>query len=341
MNDKKQKVRCGFNMLWMFGKREAELPLPSNPEELDFIASEGFNFIRIPMDYRFLCPGFDYFHPKENVLERIDTYLEACRVRGLHVSLNLHRAPGYCINRPETEKHNLWRDQEALDGFIFLWRMFAERYLGIPGSELSFDLINEPDQILPTHPCTRKDHERVIRAAVETLREADPNRPLAIDGWGGGHYALPELKDLGIRYGVTHSGRGYTPFPLTHYRAEWVRDREKNPPMPDYPGISEKGERWDIQFLRRFYEPWKQLNEEGVPVHIGEFGCYNKVDNAVALRWFEDLITVFRENGWGYGLWNFKGPFGIVEHGRPGTKYENHRGFLVDRALLEILKSGL
>jgi succinyl-CoA synthetase alpha subunit len=35
---------------------------------------------------------------------------------------------------------------------------------------------------------------------------------------------------------------------------------------------------------------------------------------------------------------NNRGPFGIVEHGRPGTSYEDYKGFRVDRRLLELLR---
>lgn len=333
-----QPVRYGFNMLWMFVRGKEACPRPADERELDFIAGEGFNFIRIPMDYRYWTEGTDYLHPDESVLSQVDRYIEACRSRGLHVSLNMHRVPGYCINRPELEKHNLWRDPEAQQGFSGLWRIFAERYRGIPSESLSFDLVNEPDQILPTHPCTRADHEKVIRATVSAIRSVDPGRQIIIDGWGGGHQPLPELADLGLKYGVIHSGRGYAPFPLTHHQAEWVRNREADPPMPVYPGRNRSGETWDIDWLRRFYAGWVSIGRQGVPIHIGEFGCYNKVDNEVALRWFSDLLQVFRENGWGYALWNFRGPFGIVEHGRPGTVYEDYKGFRLDRKLLELLR---
>lgn len=332
-------TKYGFNMLWLFSAGKDRIPAEPDERELDFIAEEGFNFIRVPMDYRFWTDGEDYFHPDDKVLKLIDNCIAKCNERGLHVCLNLHRAPGYCINRPEIEKHNLWRDEEALNGFLYLWGMFAERYHGIPSEKLSFDLLNEPDQILPTHPCTREDHERVIRKTVQTILAVDPERQIVIDGFNGGHNPLPELADLGIRNGVIHSGRGYTPFGLTHYRAEWVRNRDMNPPLPCWPGSYGEGENWNIGRLRKFYAGWTELSAKGVPVHIGEFGCYNKTDNSTALAWFRELLTVFSENGWGYALWNFRGPFGIVDHGRPGTEYENYKGFHVDRKLLELLKT--
>ncbi|PRY89810.1 hypothetical protein CLW00_102286 [Mongoliibacter ruber] len=34
---------------------------------------------------------------------------------GLHVCLNLHRAPGICINAGFLQPFNLWKDQEYLN----------------------------------------------------------------------------------------------------------------------------------------------------------------------------------------------------------------------------------
>ena len=40
---------------------------PAEPDEraLDFLAAFGFDFVRIPTDYRVWTPDFDYFHPQE------------------------------------------------------------------------------------------------------------------------------------------------------------------------------------------------------------------------------------------------------------------------------------
>ncbi len=326
----------GFNFLWMFIHHPHQ-PLPPEPnlKELDFVAEEGFNFVRIPTDYTFWTRDFDYTHPDEKIIAFIDRYIEACRERGLHACLNLHRAPGYCVNRPEMEKHNLWRDREAQEGFAFLWQYFAGRYKGISSEDLSFDLVNEPMNHGGTHPCTRRDHEAVIRRTIDAIRAVDDNRRLVIDGFDGGASALPELSDVG----AVHSGRGYEPFIVSHYKAEWVKMGEF--PEPVWPVHTEDGRVLDIDHLHRFYQPWKDVEAKGVQVHIGEFGCYNKLPNAVALSWLRDLIQVYRENKWGYSLWNFDGPFGIIDHGRPGTAWESYKGFNVDREMLEILKSGI
>ena len=327
----------GFNFLWMFSRNKWTMnPGEPDPRELDFVADEGFNFVRIPVDYTYFVRDFDYFHPDEAGLAVIDRYIEACRSRGLHACLNLHRAPGYCINNPDREKHNLWRDAEAEEGFLFLWRMFTERYRGISSKELSFDLVNEPCDRPPTHPCTRADHERVIRRTIAEIRALDPAREIVIDGFDGGGSALPELADAG----VIHSGRGYHPFEISHYKAEWTHhDGEWR--EPTWPLVREDGSVMDIDSLRAYYRPWQEVEARGVKVHIGEFGCYNKLPNPIALAWLTDLMTVFRERGWGYSLWNFTGAFGIIGHNRPDTKWEEYKGFLVDREMLEIYKSGM
>jgi aryl-phospho-beta-D-glucosidase BglC (GH1 family) len=138
---------------------------------------------------------------------------------------------------------------------------------------------------------------------------------LTLNGLGGGNLAMPELADLG----AIQSGRGYQPMPLSHYQAFWCAEPQGLPP-PVWPGTDWDGRRWDKETLRAHYAPWRALQDKGVPVHIGEFGCYNKVENDIALHWFADLLSLYKEWGWGYSLWNFKGDFGIVEHGRPGTR---------------------
>ena len=315
-------------MLWMFSHNWAEAKAP-DLRQLDFIAKHGFNFIRVPLDYRFWTRGEDYASPDESVLAMVDVYLNACRERGLHMSLNLHRAPGYCINNPP-EKHCLWTDSAAQDGFIFLWEYFARKYKGVSNARLSFDLLNEP----PTpgkKGFTRLRHEKIMRKTIAAIRAIDPEREIVLNGVCAGSEAIPELADAG----AVHSGRGYTPFTVSHYQAGWVDlGREWEP--PSYPCTLD-GHLWNQNALREHYRPWREVEEKGVQIHIGEFGCYNKTPNDVALAWLSDLLGVWREFGWGYALWNFAGAFGVVDHGRPGASFEMMDGFSIDRALWDLL----
>jgi aryl-phospho-beta-D-glucosidase BglC (GH1 family) len=327
---------CGFNMTWMtstLNRPSWALPAVSIDErELDFIAAAGFEFVRVPLDYRFWIHGFRYDRPIESRLRDVDRCVSAVVSRGLHCSLNIHRAPGYCINGPETEKHNLWTDGAAQDAFVAQWELFAARYRHIPHGALSFDLLNEPPAV-GRLGMTRGGHEALIRRTVAAIRRIDPGRMIVVDGLAGGNNPLPELADLG----VTTSGRGYQPMALTHFKADWCAATRSLEERPTYPGVYWEGVSWGKETLRAYYASWRKAEAAGTPVHIGEFGCYETVDNDVALRWFADLLSLYKEYGWGWALWNFRGPFGLVDHHRSQTYWETIHGFSVDRGLYELL----
>ncbi len=323
--------RYGFNFLWMFSWQPGHAPAMPELKSLDFLADLGFDFVRIPTDYRFWTKDFDYLNPDEAVFRQLDSYLEACQARGLQLCLNLHRAPGYCINRADLERHNLWLDSVAQAAFIFLWETFARRYRGIPPEQLSFDLLNEPPNE-GDRGMTRENHAALIRRTAAAIRAIDPAREIVIDGIGGGGTSVPELADLG----AVHSGRGYAPMPVSHYGASWWSG-SRGLASPIYPGLNWEGTRWDRDALYAYYQPWRDVEGKVVKVAIGECGCFNRTPNDVAMRWFRDLFGLYREFGWGFSLWNFEGAFGIVEHGRPGASYETYHGFKVDRALLDLI----
>lgn len=321
----------GFNFQWMTSWQEGKEPSPADLQALDFLAKHSFNFARLACDYRFWTRNYDYLHPIESTFKYIDGYIDACQARNIHFSLNMHRVPGYCINRPDIEKHNLWVDKEAQDGLVFQWETFAKRYRGISSSALSFDLINEPPDI-GQYGMTREVHEALIRRVVKAIRTVDPQRPIVIDGLEGGNVAMPELGDLDL----VHSTRGYQPMSVSHLGASWYSKWKGHSPV--YPGGDWWGKSWDRNTLHEFYAPWREVAAMGRTVHVGEFGCYNRTPNKIALRWLGDLISLWREYGWGWGLWNFGGPFGIVGHGREGAKLERLDGYEVDRELLDLLK---
>ncbi|MBR1639389.1 MAG: cellulase family glycosylhydrolase [Treponema sp.] len=327
----------GFNMLWMFssdGKEGSKCPASVHIDEndLDFIASMGCNFIRLPVDYRFILHDFKYDQPDEAMLKVLDRCVYAIVSRGLHCSLNVHRAPGYCINGNELERDNLWTDKIAQDAFTDLWKLLALRYASYSPKQLSFDLLNEPPSV-GQYGLTRENHKAIMSRVVSEIRKISPERTIVCDGLGGGHQACPELADLG----VVLSGRGYMPMRLTHFQAEWMKKNGSYDwDYPKWPGMKCDGIEWSRDALLEFYKPWKALADGGSRVHIGECGCYNKVTNETALAWYKDFFSVLNQLDFGFALWNFRGPFGVAEHRRSGTNWEVRNGITFDRDLYEL-----
>ena len=325
----------GFNLLGMFTSQDEGFYVE---EDLDMIAELGFDFVRLPMSYRHWTRAGDIDDPdvvydiKEEGLEAIDRAVEAGIARGLHMNLNLHRAPGYCINPGEKEPFDLWVDEEASEAFAWHWDMLAKRYKGISSEQLSFDLVNEPPGL---NQVTREQHRRVIKRATEAIRAISPERLIVADGMGAGNIPMPELADLGI----AQSCRAYVPMSLSHHRAEWWVDHAKWSDRPVWPGIENYDGYWDRERLYRHFEEWAQMSQElGIGVHCGEGGAYRYTPHDVVLAWFEDVMEILKGFNIGYALWNFRGNFGILDSNRTDVDYEDWRGHRLDRKLLKILQ---
>ena len=319
----------GFNLLEMFTtKSDGDF----REEDFRWMADWGFDFVRIPACYTLWIEDDDVYALDEAMLAKVDRVVRLGQRYDIHIDLNFHRGPGYSVNREREEPFNLWKDQEALDAFIFHWETFAKRYQGISSEDLSFNLINEPKNPNPEE-MTREDHERVIRATVAAIREIDPDRLIIIDGLTWANDPVPELADLG----VAQSCRAYVPMGISHYKASWVES--EGWPEPTWPGALHHGEPYDRAKLEAHYQRWADLAAQGVGVHCGEGGAYNRTPHDVFLRWFRDVLDILTSHNIGYALWNFRGAFGIMDSGRDDVEYEDWHGHKLDRELLELLRA--
>ncbi|MBN2507204.1 MAG: cellulase family glycosylhydrolase [Verrucomicrobia bacterium] len=315
----------GFNLLEKFTEGGNARYRES---DFEWMAELGFNFVRLPMSYRCWADPKDWLRLKEPVLKEIDEAVEYGRRNGVHVNLNLHRAPGYCVN-PPSEPLDLWADEKALEACAFHWGHFARRYKGISNRDVSFDLLNEPKDL------PEPTYFRVVKRLVEAIRAEDPGRLIIADGLRWGNKPVPSLAVLK----VGQSTRGYQPSRISHYRASWMRGSDQWP-EPTWPLTVRPGDVWDKERLRREQiEPWEALAAQGVGVHVGECGAYNRTPHKVALAWLGDCLELWKTAGWGWGLWNFRGSFGVLDSGRRDVPYEAWRGHKLDRALLELLQA--
>jgi endoglucanase len=336
----------GFNLLDLFQALPREPDARASfvrEEECRWIRDWGFNFIRIPMDYwcwidsdwkktRTLRPD-DAFQVNQAALEPVDRVVEYGQRYGLHVSLNLHRAPGYCINNPEREPFSLWSDPRAEEAFAFHWDMLAKRYKGVSEYTLSFNLLNEAPSPREGY-MTRDDYARVMRRAANVIRAASPRRMVIIDGLSVGNQVVDEM----IADGVVQSVHAYSPSGVSHYRAAWV-DRKLDFPDPAWPLLNADGTvKYGRGNLERHYAPWGELARRGIGVHCGEAGCFNRTPHPVFLAWMKDVLDILTGHGIGYALWNFRGSFGMLDSGRADAVYQDWHGHKLDVRLLELMQ---
>ncbi len=333
----------GFNLLEYFQAldRGSRSSCMINEDECRWISDWGFDYIRIPMDYwlwldvdyrdtRSITPD-DVYKIKESTLETVDRTIDIGRKYGLHVTLNFHRAPGYCINNAEREPFILWSDKRAEEAFIFHWGIFAKRYRDVSAGALSFNLVNEAPTPLEGY-MSRDDYARIMTRATEKIRAYTPDRIVIVDGLNVGNVIVDEL----IPLGVAQSVHAYSPARISHYRASWV-DGDGRFPEPSWPSI-QGNDVWNRTRLEKHYAPWADLARKGVGVHCGECGCWNRTPHDVFLAWFGDVMDILCCYGIGFSLWEFNGGFGILNSGRNDIEYEDWYGQKLDRKLLSMLQ---
>ncbi|MDA3929998.1 MAG: cellulase family glycosylhydrolase [Prolixibacteraceae bacterium] len=338
----------GFNLLDYFGAYASVNNSNSSTEDdFKWMRDWGFDFVRIPMAY----PRYLKFDPSKPIaaeetynideakVEEIVSLVEKAQKHNLHVSLNLHRAPGYCVNAGFHEPFNLWKDKAAQDSFLYHWEMWAKVFENVSSEKISFDLVNEPsmredmnDQHGERTTIPGEIYRKVAKAAAERIRSVNPNHLVIADGNDVGSSVIPEITDLNI----AQSCRGYYPHWVSHYQAPWAMKNPESAPMPVWPGEM-NGEYFDKGSLEKLYQPWTDLVKQGVGVHCGECGCWKKTPHEVFLAWFEDVLSILTEHGIGYALWNFRGDFGIMDSGREDVQYEDWHGYKLDRKLLNLL----
>ena len=339
----------GFNFLDFFSPDPANAR-PQTPEDFfKWMQDWGFDFVRIPIAY----PSYLDFDRSRNIkieevrnfkteeTDRIENLVYMAQKYGHHVSLDLHRAPGYCINAGFHEPYNIWTDQQAEDDFCYHWSFWAKRFASHSSKKMSFDLLNEPswrddmnDQFGAKTALPGKVYYKLVAAAKDAIHAVNSKRLIIADGNQVGNKVTPELIDLK----VGQSCRGYAPGQISHYKAPWVYKDTTNLPDVKWPG--QVGDRYlDKTLLEELYAPWIELKNKGIGVHCGECGCFNKTPHDVFLAWFTDVLGILSANDIGFALWELSGSFGLLNSEREDVAYEDWYGHKLDRKLLTLLQN--
>ena len=161
----------GFNLtnLAMKGPNES----PYEEEDFKWIHELGFNFIRLPLDFRIWTDPNDAKVFDEQKLKQIDQAIQFGQKYKIHVCLSLHAGANSATDDPVD--------------FYSQWQMFATRYQGIASSDLSFNLSSDQTKI------DVDNYQKFIRDTVTEIWEIDPNRLVLIDGLDFGKTPLLSL----------------------------------------------------------------------------------------------------------------------------------------------------
>jgi len=228
--------------------------------------------------------------------------------------------------------------------FYAIWRQVGAHYSNAPPT-LAFELLNEPNG----DAATTTVMNQIYPEAIRQLRLTNPNRTLFL---GPGQWnSLEELK-IGPGRGLIlpdydtnliAAVHCYDPFYFTHQGAEWALPDTATTgvlftgppavPLQPNPSITHS---WVLDWFRLYNNQPTAVNPSspyafrgklqavrawsdyyGRPVHVGEFGCYQKADAQSRVRFYKEIRSLMDQQGLGWAMWDWKAGFHYIKSGQP------------------------
>ncbi|MDR0494796.1 MAG: glycoside hydrolase family 5 protein [Treponema sp.] len=207
----------GFNLMnmldWGTGTNNSnDNGLDVKESDFALIKQFGFNFIRLPVDYRYIYDvGTQAFDMDK--IAWIDNAVKYGEKYGVHVNICLHSAPGYSVKGFEP----LTIFTTGKEHFIRIWEFLADRYKDKSNYIVSFNLLNEPtpDMTYDNSGVTMtSDFKNLFKDTINAIRAYTSDRLIVLDD---DHRKPLNLSELGIPTdNILQSPHCYAPLSVTH-----------------------------------------------------------------------------------------------------------------------------
>ena len=299
-------------------------------EDIERIASLGFDHVRLPIDYEVF--EYDNGYVKKEGFDRVRNVIEWAKEYKLNIILDLHKAYGYDFNNAGDEtKNNLFSSWELQGRFVTLWSRIISEYGEY--DHVAFELLNEV-----VEKENAEAWNSLIRKTVKEIRKVAPTAPIIYGGIQWNSVKTLKLLDMPMDENIIFTFHFYEPLLFTHQKAHWVAamDPDQTVYYPKdmgyfikyskklgYQGeavVLAKSENMGEEFITEMIEEAiVSAKNAGVTLYCGEFGVIDQAPIEDTLRWFKDVDKVFRKYDIGCAVWSYKEmDFGFVgEHYAP------------------------
>ncbi len=273
------------------GVTEGDIGFRVQQPYLATIKRAGFDSVRIPIRWSTHAGKTPPYTIDTTFFARVDEVVGWALAQSLAVVINVHH---YTELMEDPAGHR--------DRYLALWEQIAGHFAKMPPSVM-FELLNEPNGALNAGAWNE-----IIPQAIATVRRSNPKRTLIVGpgDWNG----IWRLRDLKIPPGerkLIATVHTYNPFNFTHSGAEWMTD---GPPA----GATWTGSDADKQALRNELQQAAAWSKEtGIPIYVGEFGVYNRAEQASRVRWTAFMTSTMTELGFSWAYWEFCAGFGAYD----------------------------
>ena len=281
-------------------------------DDIRYIRKLGMDHIRLGFD-QIVFEEEPYVY-REEIFSHIDNFIGWCKKHGLNIVLNMHKAVGnYCDIKEDVE---LLDDEELQNRFIALWVAFEKRYA--EDNSIAFELLNEVRDVDP------EKWNILADKTVAELRRLNKERLIII---GSTCWNSPDkLQYLRIYEdeNIIYTFHTYTPFEFTHQRGVLQADPLYYNRVMPYPNdidkyrdyqavvhgnttVYENYDRMDLAFIRDSLKGAAEFVKQHPDkiLWCGEFGTIRHANIKWRENWMRDVITVLKENGIPYCVWNY------------------------------------
>lgn len=300
--------------------------------DFDLAKAEGFDHVRIPVAWHLGAGAAPNYTISATLFQKADTLVNLAVSRGLAVIVDLHHFEEL-IADPAGAKPK----------FLALWKQVAEHYRN--ASELvAFEFLNEPNGAATTAVMNP-----IYAEVIKQTRLSNPNRTLFVGPgeWNG----LGELK-VGTHPGLVLPNDDqniivtvhcYDPYYFTHQGAEWALPDTATtgvifpgPPVTPIQPHSSITHSWVLDWFRDYNTKAVNSNPSspaafqsrlrgarvwaeywGRPVHVGEWGCYEKADKTSRLNFTRSIREFMDSQRLGWAMWDWKAGFHYMRNEVP------------------------
>ncbi len=308
-------------------------------DDIKNIANMHFDHVRLPIDYE-VIENEDGTDITDNY-RFIDRAIEWCRKYGLNTILDIHKTWGYSFDDVNKEGLNtLFDSPEAQERFVKLWDKLSAKY-GRYNDTVAMELLNEV-----VNPEYADPWNALIKRAVAAIRNNAPDTTIIYGGVEWNSVATLKLLEEPADDNIIFTFHYYEPLLFTHQKAPWVPTISPDLYVP-YPGdmdmyrresdkvgiqgqsvVRAQADSIGIPFHEEMIgEALKVGKQRNMTLYCGEFGVIDRADPSDAIKWYKDVITLFKKYDIGYCVWSYKEmDFGIL-----GDNYKEMRDFLTEQ----------
>jgi endoglucanase len=272
-------------------------------DDAAYLASLGFNMVRLPFSYKYLERDDAPFEIVEEGFAYLDRLVDACAKHGIYTMLDLHTVPGWqhqdwhCDN--PTHIAQFWQHRTFQDRVVHLWRAIAARYKDNPWVA-GYNPINEPAD--PSEQRVGPFYTRLVQA----IREVDPDHILFLDGnrYGLDFHMFGEPPPNTVFCPHDYQPPAYTPtsrYPGMHRPLHVLDAGDGKPVQPVWEAYWDK-DRVEESFLGRVV----YMREHGMPIVVGEFNAVYPDVQEERLQLLADQLDVFGKYEASWTYWSYK-----------------------------------